>query len=119
MRKEYAGKIDILTVVPRSVKTQMNSGIYAFTIMPNMHARAVVEEVGRTDVTWGHYRHGLNNWLLGNPFSGTLIRKYDERQVKAWMARREAAATAAKQTNQRAVEEKPQEEAPKVEMAAE
>jgi hypothetical protein len=31
-RKEYSDKIDVLTVLPRSTKTNMNSGRYLFSI---------------------------------------------------------------------------------------
>jgi 17beta-estradiol 17-dehydrogenase / very-long-chain 3-oxoacyl-CoA reductase len=57
--KEYKDKIDVLTVMPRSVKTQMNSGKYMFTILPDAHAHAVVEGLGRENITWGHYYHGF------------------------------------------------------------
>lgn len=38
MELAYADKIDVLTVTPANVKTQMNSGRYMFTVTAESHA---------------------------------------------------------------------------------
>lgn len=98
MRKEYAGKIDILTVLPRNVKTQMNSGRYTFTILPNEHAKSVLDHVGRDHVTWGHYSHGLQNWLLGIPPAKYLINRTDNARFQQFLAEKKAKQEAEKQS---------------------
>ena len=43
MVKEYSDKIDVLTVYPFGVKTQMNSGRYLFTIQADECAKSIVD----------------------------------------------------------------------------
>ena len=40
----YGDKIDVMTVVPRQVETNMNPVGYMFTVSPETHAKAVVDQ---------------------------------------------------------------------------
>ena len=59
MRDQFKDKLDILTVTPASVKTQMNSGRYCFSVTAEAHASTVISQLGRTDKTYGHVYHAL------------------------------------------------------------
>ena len=43
MGLEYSHAIDVMTVCPRNVKSNMNSGRYAFTVTAEAHAKAVID----------------------------------------------------------------------------
>ena len=49
MLDAYADKLDVLTVTPASVKTQMNPGTGAFTVQADVHGKAVIDHLGRHD----------------------------------------------------------------------
>jgi len=59
IREWYGDKIDIMTVIPRQVKTKMNTADYMFTASPEEHARAVVDKMGWDGVTYGPLVHHL------------------------------------------------------------
>ena len=59
MRDSYSDKIDILTVTPASVKTQMNSGRYLSSITADTHAAATINQLGWQKVTYGSVVHSL------------------------------------------------------------
>ena len=92
MLKEYKDKIDVLTITPRNVKTQMNSGVYLFSIQPEEHAKAVVEAVGRDEQTWGHYLHGMQSWLFGIPAAARWMNNYDQKKFQNFMEKKKAVA---------------------------
>ena len=46
MKKEYEEYVDVLTVMPMSVKSSMNSGRYFGSILASQHARSVVNHLG-------------------------------------------------------------------------
>ena len=46
MGQAYGEKIDVLTVTPNSVKSQMNSGRYLFTVEAATHANATINQLG-------------------------------------------------------------------------
>jgi len=46
-RQAYADKIDVMTVHPASVKTNMNLGYLLFTVQPVQHGKAVIDQLGR------------------------------------------------------------------------
>jgi short-subunit dehydrogenase len=56
--------LDVLTVHPASVKSQMNSGRYTCTITRDQHAWAVINSLGWDSETHGHWNHGLRDFLL-------------------------------------------------------
>jgi short-subunit dehydrogenase len=60
MQKEYGDHIDVLTVLPMSTKTQMNSGRYLGTVTAAQHGKAVIDTLGwRQKETFGHWYQGL------------------------------------------------------------
>lgn len=90
--------------------------------MPNMHAKSVVEEVGRANVTWGHYHHGLQNWLLGIAPMKALIKREDSRRLQTFIAKRkeqEATKAAAAPVSEEKPEQKQEIAAAEPEVAAE
>ena len=46
MADAYKSKLDVLTVVPGSTKTLMNSGRYCFSISAERHAKATIDQLG-------------------------------------------------------------------------
>lgn len=46
MALEYSQSVDVLTVLPSSTKSNMNSGRYLFSIYAAQHAKAVIDQVG-------------------------------------------------------------------------
>ena len=40
----YGDKIDVMTVIPRQTKTKMNPADYMFTVSPETHAKAVIDQ---------------------------------------------------------------------------
>jgi short-subunit dehydrogenase len=55
--------LDVLTVYPGNVKSQMNSGRYTFTTSAENHARSVVNSIGWETTTQGDLLHGVYNFL--------------------------------------------------------
>lgn len=46
MQKEYGNFLDVLTVLPLSTKSSMNSGRYLGTVTSQQHGRAVINQLG-------------------------------------------------------------------------
>jgi hypothetical protein len=70
MQDAYANKIDVLTVTPASVKTQMNPGTGDFTVQAPAHGKAVIDHLGWHNQTWGCWQHAYQYWLeFQSPFS--------------------------------------------------
>ena len=70
MQDAYADKIDVLTVTPASVKTQMNPGNGAFTVQASEHGKAVIDHLGWHQQTWGSWWHAYQRWLeVEGPFA--------------------------------------------------
>ena len=63
MQDAYSDRIDILTVTPASVKTQMNPGTSAYTVQAPEHARAVFDHLGWHGQTWGSWWHAYQMWI--------------------------------------------------------
>ena len=59
MQDAYSDRIDVLTVTPASVKTQMNPGTGPFTVQPTEHARAVFDHLGWFGETKGSKWHAF------------------------------------------------------------
>ena len=55
----YRDKIDVLCVTPHSVKSQMNSGRYLYSLSAERHGKAVIDKLGWTEVTRGPLLHAL------------------------------------------------------------
>jgi len=68
-RAENSVDLDVLTVSPASVKTQMNSGRYTGTITAAAHAKSVVDKLGWEVETVGHWVHASRDYILNyQPF---------------------------------------------------
>ena len=48
-----------MTVIPRQTKTKMNSADYMFTVTPEQHAKAVIDQLGWETKTYGPMIHDL------------------------------------------------------------
>ena len=59
MRNAYSEQMDVLTVAPSFVKSQMNPGHCLFTISANRHAAACINQLGWAGVTYGSVVHAL------------------------------------------------------------
>lgn len=74
MQKGCAAYADVLTVLPMSVKTSMNPGVWLGTITAEQHAHAVFKSVGyRQKETFGHWIHGFQNNLYNFAPTAWLI----------------------------------------------
>ena len=63
MQDAYSSKLDVMTVTPASVITNMNPGNSDYTIKADEHAKAIVDQLGWQQLTWGHYKHALQYWV--------------------------------------------------------
>ncbi|KAL4476518.1 hypothetical protein ABPG74_010251 [Tetrahymena malaccensis] len=72
LSEEYKGRLDILSVRPGWVNTPMTDGINEkfFEITPEQCAHNVLRQLGRTNLTYGHYKHQLTAF-----FSDLVINK--------------------------------------------
>jgi len=59
LREMYSDKLDVMTVIPRQVETKMNPAGFMFTIQPATHAKAVIDQLGYEDITYGAMTHCL------------------------------------------------------------
>ena len=82
--------LDVLTVYPASVKSQMNSGRYTFTVSSQQHAKSVIDSLGWDSVTQGHIVHGFQHFMKSyEPFYS--INKYiNYRRRMAFMKEQQA-----------------------------
>ena len=58
-KKVWGDKIDIMTVIPRQTKTYTCCVNYCFTSTPEVHARAVIDQLGYEKMTYGPLIHDL------------------------------------------------------------
>ena len=62
MQKDCAAYADVHTVLPMSVKSSLNPGLFFGTISAEQHAHAVIKGVGYGETeTFGHWIHGMQN----------------------------------------------------------
>jgi len=66
MQEWYGDKIDIMTVVPRQTSTPMNPANFKYTITPETHAKAVVDQLGYEKQTYGAFVHDLEYQMRFN-----------------------------------------------------
>jgi len=59
MYEMYGDKLDIMTVIPRQCATKMNTANYKYTVQPETHAKAAVDQLGYETVTYGPLTHCL------------------------------------------------------------
>lgn len=55
----YGNKLDVMTVIPRQTKTKMNPADYLFTVTPEAHAKAIIDQLGWESKTYGPLIHDL------------------------------------------------------------
>ncbi len=87
LRQDYSYAFDVLTVTPRSVRTNMNSGIYLFTIEASDHAKGVFDKLGHEPETYGHWKHHFQSSLLGFGPTAYLMHKVDDSRREAFIQR--------------------------------
>ena len=86
--KEYKDKIDVHVSITASVKTNMNSGRYLFTILPDQHAKAVLDKLGIYTVSHGHYMHALGNYFQSKYIEGSIISYINRQRQNAFIEER-------------------------------
>jgi short-subunit dehydrogenase len=74
--------IDQCTVVPSSTKSQMNPGTYLFSITAEAHAKAVVDQLGWTSYTRGHWLHAIQPYIEAMPLIGPWMITENSRRRK-------------------------------------
>ena len=63
MQLAYHDKIDVLTVTPSAVNTKMYPGNYVWSISPEAHAKAVIDQLGWQTETYGSYKHAVKPYV--------------------------------------------------------
>ena len=100
MRNAYSEQMDVLTVTPNSVRSQMNSGRYLFSISANRHASASVNQLGWAGVTYGSVVHALQPQLKAIPPIGFFVDTVNASRRAAWIKEEEAKKQAAATENE-------------------
>ena len=55
----YGDKVDVMTVIPRQTRTKMNPANHLFTVTPEVHAKAIIDQLGWESKTYGPMIHDL------------------------------------------------------------
>jgi len=76
LREMYSDKLDVMTVIPRQVETSMNPAGFMFTIQPDTHAKAVFDQLGYEDITYGAMTHCLEYQMRFNYVPFGIFDKY-------------------------------------------
>ena len=96
MQKEYGEYVDVLTVLPMSTKSGMNSGRYLGTVTAAQHGKAVIDTLGWSQKeTFGHWYHGLFFNLIRFWPTKFIINRINGRRVEQFMREKIAADAAA------------------------
>lgn len=85
---EHSDKIDVTVSSTSSVKTNMNSGRYLFTITPEQHASHVLSKLGHDLRTHGHTKHALGHFLKQTYGSSSIISYINAQRRKQFLAER-------------------------------
>ena len=89
MQEAYSSdQLDVLTVTPASVKTQMNPGTMSYTVQAPEHARAVMDHLGWHDQTWGSWWHAYQMWIEETGPISWIMSPYQRIALKQIMAKR-------------------------------
>eukprot|EP00345_Euplotes_harpa_P012364 CAMPEP_0168334862 /NCGR_PEP_ID=MMETSP0213-20121227/10551_1 /TAXON_ID=151035 /ORGANISM="Euplotes harpa, Strain FSP1.4" /LENGTH=151 /DNA_ID=CAMNT_0008339649 /DNA_START=23 /DNA_END=476 /DNA_ORIENTATION=+ len=88
LAQELKDKIDVTVVNTASVKSNMNSGRYLFTITPEQHAKHVLSKLGIDTVTEGHPVHAFRKFLVTKP--STVIDYINYKRKLQFLAERDA-----------------------------
>ena len=82
MQDSYSDKIDVMTVTPASVITQMNPGhLIPFSIQAPDHAKTVIDHLGWHKQTWGSALHYFQFWLDNSSPISPIMRPMAERKL--------------------------------------
>ena len=76
---EHPDKIDVLTVLTGRVKTNMNSGRYTFTVMPDSFARHALNKLSWVGTTEGHPVHECAQYLYPRML-GRVFHRIDKKR---------------------------------------
>lgn len=79
----------MLTVMPRGVKSGMNSGRYTDSISAAHHAKTVVDKLGWEKETEGSWRHYLHCNLVRFPVTGFMIKSINASRMRDFLRQRE------------------------------
>ena len=85
MANAYSSKIDVLTVVPASTKTLMNSGRYCFSITAERHARSTINQLGWQTETRGSIVHALQPYVKEFWPVGFFVEKINASRRQQWL----------------------------------
>jgi len=88
MALEYQNSVDVLTVLPSSTKSSMNSGRYLFSIPASHHAKAVIDQVGWDQQSFGHWQHGLHYGLSQGWLTNGVIEAVNNKRRLAFLRER-------------------------------
>jgi len=86
--------VDVLTVLPMSVKSSMNSGRYLGTVSAGAHAKAVINQLGYDKETFGHWYHGAQRIFLRFPLVSYFWKRENARRNAQWRAEQAAKTSA-------------------------
>ena len=82
MHEQFGNKIDVMTVIPRQTSTPMNPANFMFTVTPQVHAKAVFDQLGSETVTYGPFIHDFEYQLRFN-YSFGLFDNYVQMMNKS------------------------------------
>jgi len=78
LRLEYGDSLDIMTVLPRSVRSNMNPGVWMFSVTSEQHVKACLEQLGSETETYGHWKHDTQQGFREVvPGAGFITSKYN------------------------------------------
>jgi short-subunit dehydrogenase len=81
VQETYPEKIDVLTVTPGAISTNMNPGSCSFCVEAPAHAKYVLSHLGKYKRTRGHWIHALQSifvsiWYIGVLTNNINLRRY-------------------------------------------
>ena len=85
----YKDRIDVLTITPNTIKTNMNSGRYVFSIESDTFANSALDRLGYDYYTRGNWKHALEPYALNTPVFGWVIRYINNNRFEAFKKERD------------------------------
>lgn len=80
----YKARIDVLTITPNTIKTNMNSGRYVFSIESDTFANSALDRLGYDYYTRGNWKHALEPYALNTPGLGWVVRYINNNRFLAF-----------------------------------
>eukprot|EP00345_Euplotes_harpa_P006846 CAMPEP_0168328960 /NCGR_PEP_ID=MMETSP0213-20121227/6823_1 /TAXON_ID=151035 /ORGANISM="Euplotes harpa, Strain FSP1.4" /LENGTH=341 /DNA_ID=CAMNT_0008332193 /DNA_START=99 /DNA_END=1124 /DNA_ORIENTATION=+ len=90
LAQELKDKIDVTVVNTASVKSNMNSGRFLFTITPEQHAKHVLSKLGFETLTAGHTIHAFGRVVSRMPISRSIVDYIHYKRRQQFIAERDA-----------------------------